>query len=159
MVDTASILSEESVTELDLGGRTVRFHPRGGHTASDVTAELDDPSVVFCGDLVWNGFFPNYRDTIPTPFAESIRALRREQPTQYVSGHGSLADERAVELLLTLVDAVEAAARDAWEKGVPAADAAGAFRLPDPVSEWVLFNERYFEVAIGAWHAELGAAD
>ena len=44
--------------QLDLGGHVVRFVPRAGHTSSDVSIELDEPSLVFCGDLVWNGMVP-----------------------------------------------------------------------------------------------------
>jgi glyoxylase-like metal-dependent hydrolase (beta-lactamase superfamily II) len=156
MLEESSIVSPEGVTEIDLGGRAVELHPRRGHTPSDVTVELAEPSVVFFGDLLWNGFFPNYRDTIPTPFAESIRATRRDRDTIYVPGHGALADHRAVDLCLTLVESVEAAARDAFERGVSAGDAAKEFRLPEVVSDWILFNERYFEVAITSWYKELG---
>lgn len=159
MLDSAAIVAADRVTEIDLGGRTVTLHPRRGHTPSDVTVELAEPSIVFFGDLLWNGFFPNYRDTIPTPFAASIRAARRERDTQYVPGHGALADDQAVGLCLTLVDSVEEAARAAFEKGVSAAEAAKSFALPAPVADWFLFNERYFEVAIGAWHKELAQAD
>ncbi len=120
--------------------------------------ELVEPSIVFFGDLLWNGLFPNYRDTTPTPFTASIRATQRERQTHYVPGHGTLADDQAVDRLLTLVDAIEEAARNALEKGVSPAEAAAAFALPDIVSDWVLFNPRYFEVAIGKWHTELEGA-
>jgi len=158
MLDEASIVPPDDLMEIDLGGRTVVLHPRRGHTPSDVTVELAEPSIVFFGDLLWNGFFPNYRDTLPTPFAESLRATRRERETIYVPGHGALADDKAVELCLTLVDSVEEAARAAFEQGVSAADAAKSFSLPESVADWILFDERYFEVAIGAWHKELGAS-
>ena len=160
MLAEAEPIDPDGATELDLGGRAVRLHPRTGHTASDVTVELAEPSIVFGGDLLWNGFFPNYRDTRPTAFAASIRAARRTGPTTYVPGHGALADDAAVGRLLALADAVEEAGRASYEQGVSPSAAAGRFRLPDPVADWVLFNDRYFEVAIGAWHRELesGAA-
>lgn len=157
MLETASLVSPDRVTRIDLGGRSVELHPRKGHTPSDVTVEIADPSIVFFGDLLWNGFFPNYRDTLPTPFAASVRKARRERETVYVPGHGALANDDAVERLLLLIDSIEEAARRAFEQGVPAVDAAEAYSLPDPVADWTLFNPRYFEVAIGAWHRELGA--
>jgi glyoxylase-like metal-dependent hydrolase (beta-lactamase superfamily II) len=61
-VQDAVIISGADVTTLDLGGRTVRIVPRGGHTDSDISLELDDPSLVFCGDLFWNAMFPNFVD-------------------------------------------------------------------------------------------------
>jgi glyoxylase-like metal-dependent hydrolase (beta-lactamase superfamily II) len=158
MLDQASIVPAEGVTEIDLGSRAIELHPRRGHTESDVTVELAEPSVIFGGDLFWNGFFPNYRDTLPTPFAASIRAARRERATRYVPGHGALADDGAIGRLLTLVDAVEEAARDGIARGVTPAEAAAGFELPATVSDWVLFNPRYFETAIGKWYDELGGS-
>jgi len=55
---------------IDLGNRRVRIVPRSGHTDSDLSLEVDDPSVVFCGDLVWNNMFPNYVDAIPSKLSD-----------------------------------------------------------------------------------------
>ena len=44
---------------------------------SDVSIEVDDPSLVFCGNLVWNGIFPNYVDAAPSALTPSVKALRR----------------------------------------------------------------------------------
>jgi glyoxylase-like metal-dependent hydrolase (beta-lactamase superfamily II) len=157
MLDGASLLPEDQVTELDLGGRTVTLHPRFGHTESDVSAEIADPSIVFFGDLLWNGFFPNYVHTSPTPFAASVRAARRERATTYVPGHGTLADNAAVGRMLGLLDSIEQAARSAIEKGVTAAEAAKTYSLPGDVANWTLFNPGYIERAITSWYKEQGA--
>jgi glyoxylase-like metal-dependent hydrolase (beta-lactamase superfamily II) len=156
MLDGASLLPEDEVTSLDLGGRTVTLHPRSGHTESDVSVEISEPSIVFFGDLLWNGFFPNYIHTSPTPFAASVRAGRRTHETVYVPGHGTLADDKAVGHLLQLTDSIEAAARNAIGKGITPAEAATAYALPDPVADWTLFNPGYIERAIGSWYKELG---
>ena len=74
----AVLLSPTESTTLDLGGRVIHVIPRIGHTESDVSLELDDPSLVFCGDLFWNGMFPNYVDAIPTKLSASVRALQAE---------------------------------------------------------------------------------
>ena len=58
-------ISEPEATSLDLGGRTVTIAPSSGHTASDVTVDVPDAGVLFCGDLVWNAMFPNYVDARP----------------------------------------------------------------------------------------------
>src|SRR6185503_4536095 len=50
----ALILGAAGATTLDLGGRSVRIVARLGHTESDLSLELDGPSITFCGDLVWN---------------------------------------------------------------------------------------------------------
>lgn len=156
MLDSAQLIDPENVLQLDLGGLDLKIHPRRGHTASDVTVELEEPSIVFCGDLVWNRMFPNFRDTLPSALATSIRALSRQSATTYVPGHGPLATDADVARFTDLIDSVEAAARMGIDKGVPAAVAAAGFQLPQAVEDWHLFRESYFEVAIGAWYKELG---
>ena len=154
----AQILDGTSNTEIDLGGRRVRVVPRSGHTDSDVTVELDEPSVVFCGDLVWNEMFPNYVDAVPTALSVSVRELSRDGETTYVPGHGPLADGEALDRFVVILDHVERAARDAFARGVPAARAAEEFRLPESAGEWFLFNPAYFERALLAWERELSGA-
>lgn len=154
-LDRIEALDEDKMTEIDLGGRKVRLHPRAGHTASDVTVELDDPGVVFYGDLLWNRMFPNFRDTTPTVFADSIRAAMRQGDAVYVPGHGPLAERADVERLLAVLGEIEDAARECYGTEVTATEAASRFQLSDSLGEWTLFSANYFEVAIGAWHREL----
>jgi len=144
-------------TEIDLGDRSLVVVPRRGHTDSDVTIELTDPAVIFCGDLVWNGMVPNYRDATPSRLTQAVRLLRASEATAYVPGHGALADAAALDVYLDLLDDIEAAARLAMEDGRTAEEAGAAYRLPSGLADWTLFNRAYFEVAIGAWMRELGA--
>jgi len=148
-------IDETTPATLDLGGRTVRVIPRLGHTNSDVSLELDDPSVVFCGDLFWNAMFPNFVDAIPTKLAAAVRAVRRERDTIYVPGHGAVARVAEYDRYVAMLDAVEAGARQAHGKGQSAADAAAAFTLPESLGEWMLFNKAFFERAFTAWYREL----
>jgi glyoxylase-like metal-dependent hydrolase (beta-lactamase superfamily II) len=154
-LEQAVFLSATDPTALDLGGRVVRVIPRSGHTASDVSLELDDPSVVFCGDLFWNAMFPNYVDAMPTRLKESVRALRRARETVYVPGHGSVGREAEYDRYTAMLDEVERAARRAHQQGLPAAQAGEAFALPPSLGEWVLFNKAFFQRAFEAWYREL----
>lgn len=158
MLDGATVLDPGKPTEIDLGGRVVHVHPYSGHTESDVTIELEEPSVVFFGDLLWNQMFPNYVDAIPSRLSESVRAVVRENETLYVPGHGPLADDGAVRDYLRVIDSVEEVAKRAFEAGVSAAEAAKSYKLPEGTGGWVSFRETYYEQAIGAWHKELGAS-
>ena len=142
-------------TTIDLGGRIVRIVPRTGHTSSDVTIEIDEPSVVFCGDLVWNAMFPNYVDARPSELARSVSALRRTRQTIYVPGHGSVATEADVARYAAMLGEVETAARTARTAGIPAAAAGSAFTLPESLGEWTLFNRVFFQRAFEAWYREL----
>ena len=160
-VKEAIILSPSETTTLDLGGRVVKLIPRGGHTDSDVTVELDDPGVVFCGDLVWNKMFPNYVDTVPTKMAASVHGLKRAaNATIYVPGHGPVAKNADIVRYLAMFSAVETAARKAHAKGISADDAGNAFEMPESVGMWALFNpasKQFYQRAFAAWYKELKA--
>jgi glyoxylase-like metal-dependent hydrolase (beta-lactamase superfamily II) len=153
-----TLLDEDEPSLIDLGGRTVRVMPRAGHTASDVTIELPDDGTVWCGDLLWNGMFPNYVDATPSILSEAVRAIQRGAWSTYVPGHGPLADATELEKYVAVLDDIEAAARSAFERGASAEEAGAGYEIPVELGEWTLFNPRYFERAIGAWLRELGAS-
>jgi len=154
MLADAVLVDPTSETSIDLGDRQIRVVPREGHTRSDVTVEIDEPSVVFCGDLVWNRMFPNYVDAVPSRLARAVAGLTRADDTRYVPGHGPLAAGIDLRLYISLLDSVEQAARAAKAAGQTAAEAAASFRLPAEISNWTLFSPRYPEMAIGAWLRE-----
>ena len=152
----ATLLDRASATTLDLGGRSVRVVPLGGHTPSDCALEVDEPNVVFTGDLVWNAMFPNYVDAVPSELAQSVRTLRRARATAWVPGHGPLAPQADLERYESVLGEVEQAARTSWVKGISASDAGNAYALPASLGEWTLFNKVFFERAFAAWYKELG---
>jgi glyoxylase-like metal-dependent hydrolase (beta-lactamase superfamily II) len=154
-VKDAVVISSAEVTTLDLGGRTVRIVPRGGHTDSDVSLELDDPSLVFCGDLFWNAMFPNFVDAVPTRLAQSVKAVRRSRDTIYVPGHGAVGRAAEYDRYAAMLGEVEAGARRAFAAGTSAADGGAAFALPPSLGEWTLFNKVFYQRAFEAWFKEL----
>lgn len=142
-------------TRLDLGGRTVILEPHDGHTASDLSIRVEDPSVVFAGDLFWNRMFPNFVDATPSRLTRSARRLREFGAGVLVPGHGALATPADFDRYLALLADVERAARAAHGRGMTAVEAAAGYRVPERLGEWALFSPRYFERAIGAWMLEL----
>jgi len=154
----ARLVSGGQVWELDLGGgRYLQVVPRLGHTDSDLTVEVLDPEVVFCGDLVWNGMFPNYVDAIPSRLSRAVRLVRALGAETYVPGHGSVANAAEMDTYVDLLDHVESASRRAIEQGMSAEEAGAEYSIPDSMGEWMLFNPQYFERAIGAWMRELAS--
>lgn len=153
-VQSAVLINATDTSTLDLGGRTVRVVPRAGHTESDVSLELDDPSIVFCGDLLWNAMFPNFVDAIPTKLNDSVRALRRTRSTLYVPGHGALANPADFDRYVGMLGEVEKAARAAFKAGTSAVDAANTFALPASLGDWALFNptsKSFYQRAFESW--------
>jgi len=151
----AEVLSPEAGTTLDLGGRQVRITPRDGHTPSDVALVLEDQDIVFCGDLVWHGMFPNYVDALPSRLRTAAGGLRRGPGTTYVPGHGPVGGAAEFDRYLAMIDAVEQGAREAHAAGRPVKEAAAAFALPPSVGAWTLFGATFFERAFTAWYREL----
>ena len=151
----AVVLDGRRPWEIDLGDRSLIVVPRRGHTDSDVSLEIPDARVVFCGDLVWNGMFPNYVDATPSRLSREVRVMRAAGATTYVPGHGPLADAGALDRYIGLLDHVEEAARRALERGMSAEEAGAAYALPPGLESWTLFSPGYFARALGAWMTEL----
>ncbi len=142
---------------IDLGGRRVTVTTLGGHTRSDVILRVEDPAVVFCGDLVWYGMFPNFVDAIPPDLDTSVRAIGAEPGVVYVPGHGTLTDAAGMRRYRAMLEHVEDAARRAAQLGLSAEEGAARYRLPEDVADWVLFSPAYFRVAFQAWGRVLGS--
>jgi glyoxylase-like metal-dependent hydrolase (beta-lactamase superfamily II) len=155
MLPDSIVADTENPTELDLGGRTLRIAPRKGHTPSDVTVELVEPRVLWCGDLVFNGLFPFYGDAIPSALGENCNAMLRDAGTLYVPGHGLATDAAGLEPYLNLLADVEAAARRAHEAGTPADEAWKTYQMPEALSAWIKFRPDIFRFAFEAWEREL----
>jgi glyoxylase-like metal-dependent hydrolase (beta-lactamase superfamily II) len=149
-------VAEEAPSNLDLGGRTVHLVPRRGHTASDVTVELPEEGITWCGDLVWNGMFPNYMDAVPSQLSGAVRALQADRRALWVPGHGPLAGEADLARYLAVIDGIEETARTARREGWTAQEAGERHRIPDDLGEWTLFNPSYFQRAVEAWMKEWG---
>lgn len=155
LLKDAIVVDASAGASIDLGGRRVRITPHDGHTPSDVSLRVEDAPVLFCGDLVWNGMFPNYVDAVPSRLSHSVRALRESRATVFVPGHGRLATVADLDRYIALLDSVEAAARSALTRGLTAEAAGKEFRIPGSLGDWTLFNPRYVERAIGAWMKEM----
>jgi len=77
-------------TTLDLGGTVVRvLHPGHNHTPGDAVVHLPGESVVFCGDLVSNGYHVNYEDAAFGKLEGGLNLLRSLGARTYVPGHGT----------------------------------------------------------------------
>jgi len=148
-------LHEEAGGLIDLGGVTVRLTPRKGHTASDVTIEVEEQQVVFCGDLVWNEMFPNFVDAIPSHQVRHCEEILGRPGIRYVPGHGAIGDAAALANYLGLLQDLETAGRKAVEQGLTPLEATAAYRIPEALGEFLQFGGDYVERAFVAWDREL----
>jgi glyoxylase-like metal-dependent hydrolase (beta-lactamase superfamily II) len=151
------LMDGEAPGALDLGSRTVELIPRRGHTPSDVTVELPEEGITWCGDLVWNGMFPNYMDAVPSQLSKAVRAIQSDARELYVPGHGPLAESRDIATYVAVIDGLEETARMARREGWTSEEAGARHRIPEELGEWTLFNPTYFQRAVEAWMREWDA--
>ena len=149
-----TFIPDKPVT-IDLGDRKVRLVPRAGHTPSDITIELDDPRVVFCGDLFFNGMFPYFADALPSTLTKTMETLLAEKFDVYVPGHGPRTDAKAVANYVAMLKHVEEAARKAVAKGTPASEAWKTYDIPKALGTWGKFRPDVYRFAFEAWEREL----
>ncbi|UCF55991.1 MAG: MBL fold metallo-hydrolase [Deltaproteobacteria bacterium] len=81
--------------QLHLGGETLElFYYGHAHTPGDIIIYLPKDQILFAGDLLWVGFFPNVREAnVPN----QVRVLDRilEFPVKYyIPGHGNITSDR-----------------------------------------------------------------
>ncbi len=150
----AQLVEGTAPAAIDLGGRRLTITPRSGHTTSDLSVVVDDPAVMFGGDLLWNRFFPNYVDAIPSILSRQVRALAADRNVVRVPGHGPIFEADDLTHYIGILDVIEEAARKARASGTPAAEAAKSITLPASLGQWAMFNPNYFEVALRAWERE-----
>lgn len=155
LVPDTVIPDGSGAVSLDLGGRTVRLVPRIGHTPGDLTVELDDPRVVWTGDLCFNGLFPFYGDAIPSKLGETTSKLLTEKGALFVPGHGSLAKAEDLAPYLALLEHVGEAAKAAHAAGTPAEKAWETYEIPESLGEWKKFRPDVYRFAFEAWEREL----
>lgn len=148
-------LTDEGAGGIDLGDRRLWFRPRRGHTPSDLVIELEDPRVVWTGDLCFNGLFPYCGDAMPTQLVPIAHALLSDPDTVYVPGHGALGGAEDLRPYLDLLDDVDRAARAAHAAGTPPAVAAAEYRVPERLGEWILFSPTIIQMAFEAWERDL----
>ncbi len=155
VLSSAELVDAEQPRVIDLGGRRVTITPRSGHTASDLTVTVEDPAVMFGGDLIWNGMFPNYVDATPSVLAKSVRAAGADAKAVIVPGHGAIPTREQFARYVELLDLIEDMARRAHAAGRSPVEAAAGMTLPASLGEWTMFSPRYFHVALEAWAKEL----
>lgn len=149
------IADDAGSVPLDLGGRSVELVLRAGHTPSDVSLRVPDRDVMFCGDLVFYGLFPNYMDALPSTLRATCSELFTAPELRYVSGHGPVIDAQQMKTYFALLDDVEAAARKAKQQGIAADEAWKSYEIPASLGNWIKFRPDIFRSAFLAWEREL----
>lgn len=155
VVPNAILVDTDQPTLIDLGGRSVRLTPRLGHTPSDLTIELTDPKLTWCGDLFFNRMFPYYGDAIPSKLSATCAKLLQDKDTTFVPGHGPVATREDIANFLGMIENVGEAARKAFAAGKSADEAWREYEIPESLGNWAKFRDDVYRFAFEAWEREL----
>jgi len=130
--------------KVDLGGITAVIENYPGHSGTDVIVRIPEQNVVYAGDLLFSSMYPVTFDTQATVsgWRQTLKTFASwDKDTVFVPGHGPICGQEGVALSRALFDDIEDQAQKMHKAGVPAAEAADLYVVP----------EKYKNVAIFAW--------
>jgi len=88
-------LTFEHDLQLHLGGKTIELSHHGhAHSPGDIIIYLPEDQVLFAGDLLWVGFFPNVREADVPNQIKVVDWLLSQPVRYYIPGHGPVTADR-----------------------------------------------------------------
>ena len=130
--------------KVDLGGMTAVIESHPGHSGTDVIVRVPEQNVVYAGDLLFSNMYPVCFDAQATVsgWRQTLKTFASwNKDTLFVPGHGPICGQEGIALLRALFDDIEEQAQKMHKAGVPAAEAADLYVVP----------EKYKNVAIFSW--------
>jgi len=130
--------------KMDLGGLTAVLESYPGHSGTDIIVRVPEQNVVYTGDLLFSGLYPVCFDTQATVsgWRQTLKTFASwDKDTIFVPGHGSVCGQEGVALFRALFDDIEEQAQKMHKAGVPAAEAADLYVVP----------EKYKNISIFVW--------
>jgi cyclase len=135
--------------KVDLGGTSAVIESYRGHSGTDLIVRVPEQNVVYAGDLLFSGMYPVCFDAQATVsgWRQTLKTFASwDKDTLFVPGHGPICGQEGVALLRALFDDIEQQAQKMHKAGVPAAEAADLYEVP----------EKYKNVGIFAWDFSIG---
>jgi glyoxylase-like metal-dependent hydrolase (beta-lactamase superfamily II) len=130
--------------KVDLGGVTAVIESYPGHSGTDIIVRVPEQNVVYAGDLLFSNMYPVCFDTQATVsgWRQTLKTFASwNKDTLFVPGHGPICGQEGIALLRALFDDIEEQAQKMHKAGVPSAEAADLYVVP----------EKFKNVAIFAW--------
>ncbi len=125
---------------VDLGGLTAVLEAYPGHSGTDIIIRIPEQNIVFTGDLLFNAWYP-------VAFEATISAWRQTlakfaafgKDTLFVPGHGQLCGQEGIAASRSCFDDIAEQAEKLFKAGVPAAEAAHRYVVPEKFKAWPVF--------------------
>ncbi len=137
--------------KVDLGGVTAVIESYPGHSGTDVIVRVPEQNVVYTGDLLFSAMYPVCFDAQATVsgWRQTLKTFASwDKNTLFVPGHGPICGQEGIALSRALFDDIEEQAQKMRKAGVPAAEAADLYEIP----------EKYKNIGILAWDFSIGPA-
>jgi glyoxylase-like metal-dependent hydrolase (beta-lactamase superfamily II) len=116
---------------VDLGGMSVVIEHHVGHTDTDLIFRVPDQNINFMGDVLV-AQYPTNINGIPKQWREaSARFAKYGKDAIFVPGHGPVSGIEVAEMQLAIFDDIAAQSKKMFDAGVPAAEAAERYAVPE----------------------------
>jgi len=129
--------------KVELGGLTALIEHFPGHSGTDLILRIPDQNVVYTGDLMFNAYYPVSFDEQATMagWRQTLKTFASwDKDTIFVPGHGQLCGQQEIALFRSLFDEIEEQAQKFHKSGVPAAEAADLYAIPDKFKNMTVFS-------------------
>lgn len=81
--------------QLNLGEEIIELYYYGhGHSPGDIVIYLPKDQILFGGDLLWTGFFPNVREANVPNHIKAVDRILEFSVKYYIPGHGHITSDR-----------------------------------------------------------------
>ena len=135
--------------KVDLGGITAVVESYPGHSGTDIIVRVPEQNVVYAGDLLFSNMYPVCFDAQATVsgWRQTLKTFASwSKDTLFVPGHGPICGQEGIALSRALFDDIEEQAQKMHKAGVPAAEAADLYEIP----------EKFKNVANFSWDFSIG---
>lgn len=125
---------------LDLGGLTALIETYPGHTPGDIIVRVPEQNIVYTGDLFFNAWYPVTFDASISAWRQTLGKFASfSKDTLFVPGHGQLCGQEGISGLRSCFDDIAEQAEKLFKAGVPAAEAAQRYVVPEKFKAWPVF--------------------
>ena len=158
VIPTPPNITLSDTMTLRQGSREIRLiHPGRGHTGGDVIVYLPAERIVFTGDLLYPGA-PYLGDGFADEFPATLEVVKALDVDVIAGGHGGLMrDKTGIELSQTYIKAYWNQVADAFEKGLPASEAAAQvdFSGYEEFAAFQLGNPKVIELEVARMYERM----
>jgi glyoxylase-like metal-dependent hydrolase (beta-lactamase superfamily II) len=127
---------------VDLGGLTAIIESHPGHSGTDIVVRVPQQNVVYTGDLLFNGWYPVCFDQFATisGWRDTLKKFAAfDKDTIFVPGHGQVCGQEGIATIREVFDDIAGQAEKMHKAGVPAAEAADQYVVPDKFKNFPIF--------------------